>query len=42
MAILFFIDVPSLRCLETLKARRTLVNRVRGLGILWISHVCVR
>ena len=42
MAIPFFKDVPSLRCLETPKAHRTLVNKVRGLGIPWRSHVCVR
>ena len=41
MAFLFFKGVPSLGCLETLKAPRILVSKVRSLGIPWRSHVCV-
>ena len=33
MEILFFISVPSLGCLEALKARGILMSKVWGLGI---------
>ena len=36
-----FKGVPPLRCLETLKAHGILVSKVRSLGILEITCVCV-
>ena len=41
MEILFFKGVSSLRCLETPKAHRTLVNKIQGLGITPGDHMCV-